>query len=178
MRLAFLGVLLLAALAPLSRVPACAATPVPTTASFQVSATVVLGCWVVGNTSQTSGIQFGTLDFGSHPAMQAGTYSGAIGLAGSPVQVECTPNTAVSLAIDGGLHVLDNQRRMRNGSHFVAYTLTTQPGGGTVLHPGVGVTMDVSGGAAVLPVYGQAVTPGAGVPGGLYTDVLQVLISW
>lgn len=155
-----------------------AATPVPTTANFLVSATVSSGCWVVGNASQTSGIGFGRLDFGSHPAIQAGNYDAAIGLASSPAQVQCTPGSTVTMTIDGGQNAQGGQRRMRFGSNYLPYTLTTQPGGGTVVQPGVGVSVDATAGPTYVPVYGRATAPGGGLPAGQYTDTLQVVFSW
>jgi spore coat protein U-like protein len=153
-------------------------TQVPTTANFLVSATVSSGCWVVGNVSQTSGIGFGKLDFGSHPAVQAGSYDAAIGLAASPAQVQCTPGATVTMTIDGGQNAQGGQRRMRFGSYYLPYTLTTQAGGGTVVAPGVGVSVDASAGPTLVPVYGRATAPGTGLPAGNYTDTLQVVFSW
>lgn len=162
-----------------STVPALhAATPIPTTASFTVNATVSSGCWVVGNTTQTSGIGFGLLDFGSHPAIQAGNYDATIGMAGSPAQVQCTPGATVTLTVDGGQNALAGQRRMRFGSHYLPYNLSTLPGGGTAIQPGVAFSVDASAGPTLLPVYGRAIAPGAGLPAGAYTDTLQVVFSW
>lgn len=155
-----------------------AATQVPGTANFLVSATVSSGCWVVGNLTQTSGIGFGRLDFGSHPAVQAGNYDAAIGLAASPAQVQCTPGATVTMTIDGGQNAQGSQRRMRYGSFYLPYTLTTQPGGGTVVAPGVGISVDASAGPTLVPVYGRATAPGTGLPAGQYTDTVQVVFSW
>lgn len=155
-----------------------AATPAPTTANFQVSATVSAGCWMVGNSTLTSGIGFGTLDFGTHPAVRAGHQDAAIGMAGSPAQLQCTPGATVTMTIDGGQNAQGSQRRMRHGTHFMPYTLTTQPGGGTVVQPGVGVSVDASTGPTLVPVYGRATAPGTGLPAGQYTDTVQVVFSW
>src|SRR5262245_14033596 len=68
-----------------------AATPVPTTATFAVSATVVAGCMVVGSPTQTSGIGFGMLDFGTHPAVLGANINASMGLSGgSMAQIQCT----------------------------------------------------------------------------------------
>lgn len=155
-----------------------AGTLVDGTATFTVSATITQGCWVVGNPTQTSNVGFGRLDFGTHPAIQAGLYDAVIGMAGSPAQVQCTPGTAATMSIDAGQNALGSQRRMRSGAHYVAYTLTTQPGGGTVLAPGVGVGVNASAGPTLVPVYGRATAPGSGLPSGVYTDTLQVVFSW
>ena len=155
-----------------------AATPVPTTASFAVTATVSAGCWVVGNATQTVGVGFGTLDFGSHPALEGGSHNAAIGMAGSPAQVQCTPGASVTMTVDGGQNALAGQRRMRLGSHYLPYDLSTQPGGGTAVLPGASITVDASAGPTLVPVYGRALAPASGLPPGKYTDTVQVVFSW
>jgi spore coat protein U-like protein len=130
---------------------------------------------VVGNVSQTSGIGFGKLDFGSHPAVQAGNYDAAIGMAASPAQVQCTPGATVTMTIGGGQNAMGGQRRIGYGGSYLPYMLTTQPGCGAVVAPGVGVSVDASAGPTLVPVYGRATTPGAGLPAGNYTDTLQVI---
>ncbi len=160
-------------------VAALAATPVPGSATFLVSATVTAGCWVVGNISQTSGIGFGLLDFGTRSAIQPSSYTASISMGGaSPAMVQCTPGATVTMTVDGGQNALGGQRRMRSGTHYVAYTLTTLPGAGVAITPGAGMTVDASAGPTLLPVFGNANVPGTGLPAGLYTDTVQVVLSW
>ncbi|KQP18424.1 hypothetical protein ASF43_11510 [Pseudorhodoferax sp. Leaf267] len=155
-----------------------ALTTLDNKATFAVNATVSSGCWVVGNVSQTTGVGFGLLDFGSHPAMQAGSYTASIALAGSPAQVQCTPGVTATMTIDGGQNAQGAQRRMRFGTYYLPYNLTTLPGGSVLIQPGVGVSVDASAGPTLLPVYGRAIAPGTGLPAGQYTDTLQVVFSW
>lgn len=156
-----------------------ASTPVPTSASFTVSAVVSSGCWLVGQPGQTSGIGFGLLDFGSHPALRSGTQLAAVSFgAGSPAQLQCTPGVAATMTIDGGQNALGPQRRMRFGTFYLPYTLTTQPGGGTPIAPGVGIAVDATGGPTLLPIYGSLSMPGSGLPAGRYTDTVQIVFSW
>ena len=169
----FLGSAWLPALAP-------AATPIPTTAAFSVNAAVSAGCLVVGNPSQTSGVGFGMLDFGSHAAIASGTSTASLGMnAGNMAQIQCTPGTAATVTLDGGQHAQGSQRRMKFGSSsYLPYTLYTSPSLSTPLPPNVGVAVDTSAGTMTLPVYGVATLPGGGLPAGQYTDTVQVLFSW
>ncbi len=156
------------------------ATQVPTTATFAVSATVSSGCWVVGNPGQTANVGFGMLDFGTHSAAIGASYNAVVGVSsGSPAQVQCTPGVTATMTIDGGLNATGNQRRMKLApNYYVPYTLTTAPGGGTTVLPGVGVSIVPGNGPITLPVYGTATAPGTGVPGGQYSDTVQVVFSW
>jgi spore coat protein U-like protein len=157
-----------------------AATPIPTTASFAVNATVQAGCLVVGNPSQASGVNFGMLDFGTHSAVASGTQSAALSAnGGNMAQVQCTPGAAVTVTLDGGLHALGSQRRLKMGSsYYLPYALYISSSMSTAFQPGVGVSVDTSAGAMVLPVYGVATPPPTGLPGGQYSDTVQVVFSW
>lgn len=157
-----------------------AVTTIPTSASFPVSATISSGCLVVGNPSQTSGVGFGKLDFGTHPATMGGTVNASLSMnAGSMAQVQCTPGVTVTMTLDGGQNASGSQRRMKLGtSSYLPYALFSAPGGTTPLMPGVGVSVNASSGPITLPVYGVATMPSAGLPAGQYSDTVQVMFSW
>lgn len=157
-----------------------AATPIATTAAFSVNAAVSAGCLVVGNPSQTTGVGFGMLDFGSRSAIASGTSTATLGMsAGSMAQIQCTPGTAATVTLDGGQNALGSQRRMKFGANnYLAYSLYTSASMATPLPPNVGVAVDTSAGTLTLPVYGVATLPGSGLPAGQYTDTVQVLFSW
>lgn len=156
------------------------ATPIPTSASFAVNATVSTGCLVVSNPTQISGIQFGTLDFGSQSAVSGAAATAWLASGGgSMAQVQCTSGAAVTITIDGGLHAQGTQRRLKYGtSHYLPYNLYTSGSMATSYAPGVGVPLDTTVGATALPVYGRAVPPSSGLPAGQYTDTVQVILSW
>lgn len=157
-----------------------AATPIPTTASFAVNATVQPGCLVVGNPAQAAGVDFGMLDFGTHSAAASGTMSASLSAnGGSLAQVQCTPGAAVTVTLDGGLHALGSQRRLKMGANnYLPYALYISSSMSTAFQPGVGVSVDTSAGAMALPVYGVATWPGGGLPGGQYSDTVQVVFAW
>lgn len=170
--------LVLASAVPVA--PVLAATAIPTTATFAVNATVQSGCLVVGNPTQSSGINFGLLDFGTQSAV-AGTVSMASLSAsgGSMAQVQCTPGAAVTVTLDGGLNALGAQRRLKMGSsNYLPYKLYLSSAMTTAYQPGVGVPIATGTAALSLPVYGVATPPGSGLPAGQYSDTVQVVFSW
>lgn len=157
-----------------------ATTPIPTVASFQVSAVVTVGCLVVGNPTQVSGVNFGVLDFGAHSAVSATPVTASLtGGSGQVAQLQCTPGAAVTVTLDGGQNASGPQRRLRSGaSHYLPYTLYTSAAKTTAYPPGVGVPMDTSTGAVSLTVHGVATPPGSGLPAGQYSDTVQVTFGW
>ncbi|APW38272.1 hypothetical protein RD110_14615 [Rhodoferax koreense] len=159
--------------------PVMAATPIPTTATFAVNATVQSGCLVVGSPTQSSGVSFGMLDFGTQSAV-AGTVSTASLSAsgGSMALVQCTPGAAVSVTLDGGLNALGAQRRLRMGNNYLPYQLYLSAAMTTTYHPGVAVPIATGSAAMSLPVYGVATPPRSGLPAGQYSDTVQVVFSW
>lgn len=156
-----------------------ATTAIPTSPSFTVNASVSAGCLVTGNPTQTSGVGFGLLNFGTYPALATGTASATLSAgSGSMAQVQCTPGASVVVMLDGGQHASGSQRRMKYGSNsYLPYSLYTSASRTTALVPGVGVSVDASS-AISLPVYGVATLPGSGLPAGQYTDTVQVTFSW
>lgn len=167
-------------LAGLAPALAMAATPIPTTASFAMNADVQSGCLVVGNPAQLSGVSFGTLDFGTHSAAGSGTVTASLSAsAGTMAQIQCTPGAAVTVTMDGGLHPQGSQRRLKMGANsYLPYALYISSGMTTAFQPGVGVSVDTSAGTITLPVYGVATMPSVGLPGGQYTDTVQVVFAW
>ena len=159
---------------------AALAATVPTSPSFSVTASVARGCAVSGSTGQVSGIAFGSLDFGSHPALQAGTVQTTAGSSlGSQAKLVCTPGTAVQLSIDGGQHGQGTQRRMSNGGgKYVAYQLELIQGAPTLLAPNVPVGLVLGATPLALPLRGTATLPGATAAAGIYADTVQVTLSW
>ena len=157
-----------------------ATTPVPTTATFAVNATVVAGCMVVGNPSQTSNIGFGMLDFGTHPAVLGADINASISMSGgSMAQIQCTHGVAVTMTLDGGQNASGTQRRMKLApNHYIPYALYAASNGSSPIAPSVGLAINTTQGAMTLPVWGIASLPASGLPAGQYSDTVQVLFSW
>ena len=149
--------------------------PLPLTAvtsqSFQVSATVTPGCLVVGGVSN-----YGSLNFGSHSALATGTVQ--VALTGG-VQLQCTPGVTLNMSVDGGQYNSSGRHmQLNSGSARVAYQLFRD----AAYSQSLGIGQSVAWRTAMqttsrLPIYGQVQLPG-NQPGGTYSDVLQVQLSW
>lgn len=157
-----------------------AATPIATTATFAVNAVVSTGCLVVSNPSQVSGINFGMLDFGSQSAVSGATATAWLSAGGGGMaQVQCTAGANVTVTFDGGLNAVGSQRRLKMGTNnYLPYNLYTSSAMTTPELPGVGIPLNTNAGATTLPVYGVALPPATGLPGGQYTDTVQVTLTW
>ncbi|MGY2260442.1 Csu type fimbrial protein [Pseudomonas sp. SDO55104_S430] len=150
-------------------------TPVPLTAatsqSFQVSATVTAGCLVVGGVSS-----YGSLNFGSRSALTTGTVQ--VALTGG-VRLQCTPGVTLNMSVDGGQYNNGGRNmQLGTGSNRVAYQLFRDAAFSQSLGIGQSVAVAYSDANNIrLPIYGQVQLPG-NQPGGTYSDVLQVQLSW
>lgn len=156
------------------------AAAIPTTASFAVNAAIVPGCMVSGNAAQVTGVAFGQADFGTHSAVNAGTLWVIAGAgSGGQASLQCTPGTTVQVTVNGGLHALGAQRRLANGAgRYIPYVLDLMAGIATPLAPNVPASLALGSTATTLPVRATAIMPGTGLAAGLYTDTVQVTLSW
>ena len=149
--------------------------PLPLTAatsqSFQVSATVTAGCLVVGGVSN-----YGSLDFGSRSALATGAVQ--VALSGG-VQLQCTPGVTLNMSVDGGQYNSSGRHlQLSTGSNRVAYSLFRDAAFSQALGVGQSVAVAYTDANNIrLPIYGQVQLPG-NQPGGTYSDVLQVQLSW
>jgi spore coat protein U-like protein len=156
--------------------------------------TLQAGCIVSGAPGAGStGVNFGTLDFGTQPATFTGiltaTASGGAGGAGA-TQILCSPDvTSLSITVSGGNNagqggsVGVGSRAMKLGtSSYLPYEVYSEPGM-TNAYPtsasAVGVMLPGTGVALPLPIYGRInKTSAAALTSGTYTDVLQVTLTW
>ncbi|MPM41787.1 hypothetical protein SDC9_88446 [bioreactor metagenome] len=144
--------------------------------TFQVSATVMSGCAVLGSGS-TSGDagHLGTLDFGIASALSTDTLTASLNQ--WDVALQCSPNTAVSVQIDGGKQPSGGRRQLalNGGNQRVSYDLKRQ----TTMAP-IGIDQIFSEtvtGELVFRIHAEAPLSGD-LPPGTYTDALRVTIGW
>ncbi|WP_053159478.1 Csu type fimbrial protein [Pseudomonas protegens] len=142
-----------------------------TSQSFQVSATITAGCLVVGGVSN-----YGSLAFGSQSALSTSTVRVALTWG---VQLQCTPGVTLNMTVDGGQYNSSGRHmQLNSGSARVAYQLFRDAGYSQSLGIGQSVAVAYSDANNIsLPIYGQVQLPG-NQPGGTYSDVLQVQLSW
>lgn len=163
--------------------------------SGTLNASMVLqaGCTISGAASAgTSGVNFGTLDFGSQPSTFTGvltaTATGGAGGAGA-TQITCSPDvTAITVSVSGGNNpgqggsVGTGSRALKFGTAYLPYEVYSDAGLTTafpVNATALGVTLPGTGAAVALPVYGKInKTSINAMPAGNYVDVLQVTLTW
>lgn len=164
----------------LAAVVGASAATVPTSPTFSVNANIVQGCIVFGSSLQTSGIDFGSINFGSHAALNVGAISAMAGNSmGGQAQLVCTPGTTVQISVSGGQNPDGAQRRMSNGAgKFIPYSLALIQGTPTALPPHTPVGITTDGTPTALPLMGTVMLPGTGTAAGIYTDSVQVVVSW
>lgn len=142
-----------------------------TSQSFLVSATVTAGCLVVGGVSN-----YGNLNFGSQSALATNTVQ--VALTGG-VQLQCTPGVTMNMTVDGGQYNSSGRHmQLTTGSNRVPYQLFRDAAYSQSLGIGQSVAVAYADANNIrLPIYGQVQLPG-NQPGGTYSDVLQVQLSW
>lgn len=141
-----------------------------TSTTFQVSASIVSGCLVVGGATN-----YGSLDYGTQSATSTSTVSTSLGVG---VQLQCTPGVALSMTIDGGRNGGGSIRNLSNGVSQIPYTLYSEASFSQALTVGQSVNVAYSNPNNIrLPIYGRVVLPG-NLPAGTYTDVVQVQLTW
>lgn len=159
---------------------AAMAATAPTSPSFAVNASVVSGCIVSGNSSQVTGVPFGSVNFGTHSAVSTGTVTAmASNDMGMQAKLVCTAGTAAQVSVNGGLNLQGAQRRLSNGAgQFIPYTLSLVAGTVTVLAPNVAVGITMGTTPTALPIRGNLVLPGSAAMAGTYVDTVQVTVTW
>ena len=142
-----------------------------TSATFQVGASIVAGCLVT-----TTGGIYGSLAFGTYPALSTAPVSTA--LAGG-VSLQCTPGVSVSMQVDGGLHNASGRHlQVSGGSARVAYQLFQDAAHSQSLGIAQSVNVPYTNANAIsLPIFGYVLLPG-NQPAGTYSDTLQEQLSY
>lgn len=150
-----------------------------TSASFQVSATIVPGCEINGSppvAGQGVG-QVGVLDFGTHSALDTGPISVSLAQ-NAGLTFRCTPAVALTMALGGGLHAGNSRNVQETGGARLAYRLFRDAGFTQELAADQPIAVSFSGsGAVALPIY-ATLNLGAGNRPGTYTDTVVVTLAW
>ena len=135
---------------------------------------------MTGNPGQTVGMVFGSLQFGTHPAIRTGSQNTLLGSTGSSqAMLQCSANTTMQLSLDGGQSPVAAQRRLSNGrGSFIPYTLALTTLSNVLLQPNVPVGVIMGSTPQMLPLQATVTLPGQGLPAGTYSDTVQVTLSW
>lgn len=146
-------------------------------------------CTISGD-NEVSNVEFGVLDFGSHPSTFTGVLTanatGGAGI-GGPTQILCSPDIQnISIAVGAGDNAGEGSsigtgaRALANASNYVPYDVYTDASFSTAYTttPEAFAIPDV-GQPFNLPIYGRInKTSPAALPSGTYTDSLVVTITF
>lgn len=150
-----------------------------TSASFQVSATIVPGCEINGSppVAEQSVGGLGTLDFGEHSALATGMVSTSLAQ-NADLTLNCTPSVALTMSLGGGLHTAGARNLQEPGGGRIAYRLYRDAAFGQELLANQFFPVSFAGpGAIALPIYGRLTLAGDSRPG-TYTDTVIVTLAW
>lgn len=162
------------------------------TGNLNATMRISTGCVISGAApGSNSGLNFGTLDFGTHPATFTGTVdaqpTGGAGGTGN-TQILCSADiTVISVTVGAGLHpgqgsaLGAGSRAMQSGTNYIPYEVYQDPAH-SIPYPTTAVNsipVTAPGSAFALPIYGRVSKPGAQtLPFGVYTDTLAVTVAF
>jgi spore coat protein U-like protein len=173
---------------------ACTAGADTLTGNLQSQIQLTAGCMIAGSSGAASGVNFGTLDFGTRPSTFTGTVqasaSGGESVSG-PTQLVCSPDVlGISIQVGPGNYaglggaIGAGTRAMRNGNTaaYIPYDVF-RDSGHTQVYPLAaainGIAVPANGAAFPLPIYGQInKTDPTALPAGMYMDTLQVTVTY
>ncbi|MEN5034004.1 Csu type fimbrial protein [Pseudomonas sp. TWI929] len=168
-------------LAGLGLALASQAHAVSVTGNISSTLTLTAACQVNGS-SATSGLNFGSLNFGTQDALFTTANAQVLGGGSGAMSILCSAGTVPVIRVRGGSH--DGQstggsRALADGSgNFVPYDFYIDAGHTTLLVIDATITLPTSTGAEqTVNLYGQA-RGKAGLPAGVYTDTVAVELSF
>ncbi|MFM9270396.1 spore coat U domain-containing protein [Halomonas elongata] len=152
------------------------------TGTVDVSIELTAACEVNGSTA-TSGVDFGSLEFGSHTTLFSEADSEVLN-GGDAIEVLCSPGVTPSFQITGGANDVESgaqNHAMANGSgNFVPYSIYTDAARTSALEPNTPYTLSGTPDGITpqtLPLYGRAYGQ-PGLAADSYSDTLNVELSF
>ena len=151
------------------------------TGTLNSTLTLTAACQVNGGTG-TSGLDFGTLDFGTQDALFASADGQVLGTGGGALIVLCSAGTIPEVRVLAGSNDGASEggtRALADGSgNFVPYDFYTDTGRTQLLGIGDPITLATSTGVAqTVELYGRALGK-PGLPAGVYSDTVAVELSF
>lgn len=151
-----------------------------TTATFQVSATVVSGCEINGalmSGGENLG-EYGAVNFGSHSSLSKETVT-AVLEQNVGLTLSCTPGVSLNMALGSGLHATTSRNMRATGSaSYIPYQLYRDAGFSQAIPIDQVIPVAFSNPSAItLPIYGRLVLNGDKPPD-IYSDTLLLTLSW
>lgn len=154
-----------------------------TTVTGVINATLTLttSCLVNGATG-TSGLDFGTLSFGTATSLFTEADGQVLGSGGGALTIQCSAGTSPVITVGAGAHdglSTGGTRALSDSNgHFVPYDLYSDTGHSTLVAINGTIAPGLSTGVAqTINLYGKAVGK-TGLPAGSYTDVINVSLTF
>ncbi|MGD9715402.1 MAG: spore coat U domain-containing protein [Thermomicrobiales bacterium] len=149
--------------------------------TIAVSLTISDACAVNGG-SITSGSlgQIGAISFANQPGIFGDVDAAMIATGGGgAISVLCSPGLTPQLTIGTGDNDSNNLRHLASGSNEVAYRLYSDSGRTNEITIGQQLSLGTATTTAFeVPIYARVNSEGAVLPGGSYTDTVQVTLAW
>ncbi len=154
------------------------------TGNLNITMSIGSGCQVNNATTLGGTNTFGTIDFGSHPNLNAVVDANTADTTATTLSMTCSVGTSYNVTLDNGLYAAGSQRKMKHSSaaDTIDYTLYHDAARSSLWNSGGGSAR--SGTAAVgsntaidLTVYGR-VPPAAAPTTGTYSDTVQMTVQW
>ncbi|MGE8406619.1 MAG: spore coat U domain-containing protein [Pseudomonas sp.] len=163
----------------------CAAQGVAATEFLvEVRIDVQRGCLLVNQTRDAGPQMLGVLDFGQSPRLDdpAGPLSSQL-LVQRPPRLECNPDTAYQVKVDGGLHGGTGEVRYLTSADArakpIPYRLYQDPAWRVPLSVNIAQHGRVpDSGSVELPLYARIDTQTELPRTGRYSDLLKVTVTW
>lgn len=149
------------------------------TGTIDATITLTSACEVNGSTA-TTGVEFGTLDFGSHTTLFTEATTELQTDSGAGISIQCSPGSDASLTVTGGSNdgtVPGSSRAMSNGTSLVPYDLYSDVGLLATLANGTSIPVTGDGTVQTIPIYGRALGTALLTPG-TYSDTVAVTLSF
>lgn len=154
------------------------------TAQAQVTGTIdatidLTSACEVNDSTDVTGVDFGTLDFGSHTTLFTEATAAMVG-AGSAIAIQCSPGSDASLTITSGLYdtlAAGSGRALSNGMLYVPYDIYTDAAFANVLANGTSIDVTADGTVQLIPIYARALGNALLTPG-TYNDTISVTLSF
>lgn len=150
------------------------------TGTVNATLTLTASCQVNG-ASGTSGLDFGSLNFGTETALFTSATGQVLGGGGGALSILCSSGTVPVVKVNAGTNdgkSVGGTRALANGTNYVPYDLYTDTARTQLLPIGGTISLATSTGVAqTVNIYGRAVGK-SGLPAGAYTDIIAVQLDF
>jgi spore coat protein U-like protein len=149
--------------------------------TIAVSLTVSDACAVNGGTITSGSLgQIGAITFANQPGIFGNVDASMVATGGGGgLSILCSPGLTPTLTVGAGANDSNSLRHLASGGDQVAYRLYSDSGRTTEIAIGGQLSLGTATTTAFnVPIYARVNSGGAVLPGGTYTDTVQVTLAW